>query len=261
MKLRLTLAYDGEPFAGWQSQKSGNTVQDHLEAVIGQISRQRIPVHGSGRTDAGVHALGQVAHFSPPGDLRMRPEEWQRALNAYLPARIRVMACRVVADSFHARFSASGKHYRYRICNQSVLPPHEAGRAWHLPLPLDVGRLRQVTEWYLGSHDFRSFAANRGKVEADTVRTITRADWRGGRNLRLDIEGNGFLYKMVRLLVGAAVRVAQGKAEPEWVRDLLERPGSGRNAFVAPAGGLCLVKVRYSIPSSERSPESRADPG
>lgn len=252
MKLRLTVAYDGESFAGWQSQVGGNTVQDCLEAAVERITRERIPVHGSGRTDAGVHALGQVAHFALPESRRMNPADWQRALNTYLPPRIRVMNCRRVADSFHARFSASGKHYRYVICNQPVLPPADFARAWHVPLPLDRERLQMATRHLLGTHDFRSFAANRGRVEKNTIRTITRAEWRGRRRLIFDVAGDGFLYKMVRLMVGAVVWVAQGKVEPEWIADLLNRPADGRNSHSAPAGGLSLVRVFYSpVPPRE----------
>lgn len=257
MKLRLTVAYDGEPFAGWQSQVNGHTIQDHLEAAVERIAHERIAVHGSGRTDAGVHAIGQVAHFSLPESLRMKPADWRRALNTYLPPRIRVMDCRLVADDFHARFSAIGKHYRYVIVNQPVLAPADFARAWHVPLPLDLDRLVRATRLLVGTHDFRSFAANRGKAERDTIRTLTRAEWRGRHGLIFDVEGTGFLYKMVRLMVGAVVRVAQGKAEPEWIADLLANPALGRNAHVAPAGGLSLVRVRY--PSAPRR-ESRSGP-
>ncbi|HEY5792370.1 MAG TPA: tRNA pseudouridine(38-40) synthase TruA [Chthoniobacterales bacterium] len=259
MKLKLVLAYDGQPYDGWQSQAGGNAVQDHLEAAVARICGGRVAVHGSGRTDAGVHAEGQVAHFSPPETSRMQPADWQRALNAGLPPRIRVMGCGFVPEAFHARFSALGKRYRYVICNRPVLPPAEVGRAWHLPMPLDFDRLQAAAQRCLGTHDFRSFAANRGRPEKDTVRRITLARWKAGRDLTFEVEGDGFLYKMVRLLVGASVRVAQGKAEIGWIEDLLAHPALGRNSHVAPAGGLCLVRVRYPSPASLRPPGSRKD--
>ncbi|MEI8234953.1 MAG: tRNA pseudouridine(38-40) synthase TruA [Verrucomicrobiota bacterium] len=250
-RLQLTLAYDGRPFRGWQSQAGKDSVQDALEAAFARLNGgARVPVHGAGRTDAGVHALAQSAHADVPGG-RFTPPQWLAALNAHLPPEIRVTRCRWVRPDFHARFAARGKRYVYRIWNGPVLPPLEIGRAWHVCQPLDLARLRAAAALLTGTHDFGGFAANRGVPCPDTVRTIRRIDVKGRTNglLTLTFEGDGFLYKMVRLLTGSLVRVAQGKAEPEWLSGLLapQEPGAPRvkTSFAAPAEGLYLSRVFY----------------
>src|SRR6476469_7376049 len=170
-RLKLTIAYDGAPFSGWQSQTNGNAIQDHLENAFEHISSSRVRVHGAGRTDAGVHALAQVAHADLPLR-RYSAERWSSALNGVLPPEIRVMRCQFVAESFHARFSAKGKIYRYRIWNGEVASPLENGRVWHVREPLDLDGLTKAAKLFVGRHDFRLFAANRGEVVTDTVRTI-----------------------------------------------------------------------------------------
>lgn len=250
-RLKLTIAYDGRPFRGWQSQVGKDSVQDALEAAFAALNGGgRIPLHGSGRTDAGVHALAQNAHADVPAG-RLAPRQWQAALNAHLPPEIRVTCCQWAGPEFHARFSAKGKRYIYRIWNSPVLPPLEIGRAWQVPQPLDLARLRAAAAVLTGTHDFGGFAANRGVPCPDTVRTIRRIDVKGrpGGLLTLTFEGDGFLYKMVRLLTGSLVRVAQGRAEPEWLATLLqpEQPGRPRlkSSFAAPAEGLYLARVFY----------------
>ena len=244
-RLRLTVAYDGGPFQGWQSQAHGDTIQDRLEAAFSVLCGGRhITVHGSGRTDAGVHARGQVAHADVPGRDRRPPGQWRAALNAHLPPQIRIMAVRPVTQEFHARFSARGKTYRYRIWNAAVLSPFQVGRAWHFPDPLDLEVLRQTAQLLVGTHDFARFSANRGRPPESTVRTIHRIDFaRHGRSLTLAYEGSGFLYKMVRLLTGSIVRCAQGRATPDWISAMLA--GTGKTSFAAPAEGLYLMRVRY----------------
>jgi tRNA pseudouridine38-40 synthase len=250
-KLKLTIAYDGRPFCGWQSQAGKNAVQDRLEAALGKVGGgSRIPLHGSGRTDAGVHALAQVAHAEVPRD-RLTSAQWLAALNAHLPPEIRVLRTQWAGPEFHARFSAKGKRYFYRIWNQPVFAPLEVGRAWHVFQPLDLERLRHGAEILTGTHDFGGFAANRGVPCPDTVRTIRRIEITGrpGGLITLKFEGDGFLYKMVRLLTGSLVRVAQGKAEPEWLQGLLTTPEPGaprvKSSFAAPAEGLYLARVLY----------------
>jgi tRNA pseudouridine38-40 synthase len=246
-RLKLTLAYDGAPFAGWQSQVGGNTVQDRVEAALAKVAKAEIALHGSGRTDAGVHALGQVAHFDAPVDSRMKPADWLRALNANLPPEIRILRAVRAAADFHARFSAQGKTYRYELWTAPALPPHLHRRAWHVAPTPDFARLREALEIFVGEHDFRAFAANRGgKPVEDTVRRISaiRAA-RSGPLWRITFEGSGFLYKMVRMLTGAAVRVAQGREDIATLRRLIAEPRSGRWSHVAPADGLTLVQVRY----------------
>src|ERR1700730_18387615 len=158
-RLKLIVAYDGAPFSGWQSQTNGNGVQDHLENAIAQICSERVRVHGAGRTDAGVHALAQCAHVDLPSR-RYESDRWVSALNGILPPAIRVMSCRFVSEAFHARFSAKGKTYRYRIWNAAVLPPFESGRAWHVVSPLDLDDMVIAAQEFCGEHDFFSFSAN-----------------------------------------------------------------------------------------------------
>jgi tRNA pseudouridine38-40 synthase len=246
-RLKLIIAYDGAPFSGWQSQPNGNGVQDHLENAFEQICSQRVRVHGAGRTDAGVHALAQCAHTDLPAR-RYDVERWRSALNGILPPAIRVMRCDFVPESFHARFSAKGKVYRYRVWNGEVLPPLENNRAWHVRDPIDSQLVAAAAKFFVGRHDFASFAANRGAPVADTVRTLrTVSVRRSGPLLTFHFEGDGFLYKMVRLMVGALVRTGLGQAAPNEIPSRLAHPKKSippsRN--VAPATGLFLFRVRY----------------
>ena len=246
-RLKLIIAYDGTPFAGWQSQAGGNTVQDYLEQALATVCGEPVRVHGAGRTDAGVHALGQCAHADVP-IARLEPHRWVLALNASLPPKIRVLRARYVSSDFHARFSAKGKTYRYRIWNDRVLPPFEIERSWQVPAALDMGALDAATGRFFGQHDFSSFAANRGKPEQSTVRTITTAQLRrSGRAITVEFSGDGFLYKMVRLMIGSIVRCGLGKMDPREITARLEtpHPPSAGSRFVAPAHGLILVRVRY----------------
>jgi len=243
MRLKLIVAYDGRPFLGWQSQRGGNTVQDHLEAAFAKVCGRRISVQGAGRTDAGVHALAQCAHADIEHNT-LQPERWLTALNANLPREIRVMRCTRAPKDFHSRFSAKGKVYAYRIWTGPVLSPFELGRAWHLFGGVDIDILKAMAKRLTGTHDFASFAANRGTPVESTVRTIHAIKIRKqGAVVTLTFEGNGFLYKMVRLLTGAMVRCAQGKNDAAWIGDLLA--GRTKNSFAAPADGLCLVRVLY----------------
>jgi tRNA pseudouridine38-40 synthase len=191
--------------------------------------------------------MAQCAHADLP-IRRYGADRWRSALNGVLPPTIRIMRCRFAAESFHARFSAKGKIYRYRIWNGEVLPPLENGRVWHVRDPLDRSAIAASAELFIGRHDFASFAANRGVPVADTTRTIRRVLVRNsGGVLSFEVEAEGFLYKMVRLMVGALVQVGSGKASPEEIRARLRYPKqrSSQARNVAPAGGLFLVRVRY----------------
>jgi len=244
-RLKLTVAYDGAAFAGWQSQAHRNTVQDELERALQKISGQHVRVHGAGRTDTGVHALAQCAHIDL-SDKRMSIERWRSALNAVLPATVRILRCRYVSQKFHARFSATGKLYRYRIWAAPILLPLELGRAWHISLPLDVELLKAAGEKFIGQHDFAAFAANRGKKEKETTRTISSVRIRGsGPRITIDVAGDGFLYKMVRLMVGAMTRVALGKMDLSEIANRLQSARADSSRVVAPAEGLYLVKIWY----------------
>ena len=264
VRLRLLVAYDGRPFRGWQSQAGGGAVQDFLETAVGKLldggaAGRGAVVHGAGRTDAGVHALGQVAHVDVPAATFARFDaggKWPGTLNAHLPPAVRVLrAGRAPTPDWHARFSAVGKVYRYRIWNAPALHPLEIGRAWHLPGALDVSRLRAAAGVFVGRHDFAGFAASRGRPESDTVRTVhratvTRRQGADGALVTLEFAGDGFLYRMVRLLTGTLARVGQGRMQEATLRDLLERPAGRRSSFAAPAEGLYLVRVNYGRSSA-----------
>ncbi len=252
LRLKLLIAYDGRKFRGWQSQATRDGVQDFLEARFAKIVGRRVVVHGSGRTDAGVHALGQIAHADVPRDL-VPVGRWSAALNAELPPEIRVLRVMRAPADFHARFHACGKIYTYRIWNDSILHPMEIGRAWFMPVPLDFARLRDAAQVFVGTHDFASFAANRGQPELGTVRTINAVHvTRRGALITLRFEGSGFLYKMVRLLTGTLVRVAQGKLDPAFIGELLAAPGLRKTNYAAPAEGLYLTRVLYPSRPIER---------
>lgn len=243
IRLKCTIAYDGTPFLGWQSQKGGNTVQDFLQKAFQKICARRVAVHGSGRTDAGVHALRQCAHADVERG-RLPLAKWPTALNAQLPQEIRVLHCARVADGFHARYSAKAKLYTYRIWNAPVRSPFEINRAWHLPMKLDLAALRAAADLLTGTHDFAAFAANRGSPPATTVRTIHRVTIRKtGSLITIAWHGDGFLYKMARLLTGSIVRCAQGRAEIEWIHSLMAN--EMKTSFAAPAEGLYLARVFY----------------
>jgi tRNA pseudouridine38-40 synthase len=244
MRLRLTVAYDGTKFSGWQSQSHGRAVQDALESAFQLLCGGRIIVHGAGRTDAGVHAEGQTAHVDVPDD-RLPVGAWLPALNAHIPPGVRVMGLRKAAPDFHARFSAKGKIYRYTIWNGPVMPPLLINRAWHVPEKLDGDLLRSACGAFTGRQDFAAFCARGSKAPEPTTRTVSaiRAA-RKGSVWTITFEGEGFLYKMVRMLTASAIRCGSGRLPVEEIRHRLKNAGPRTN-HVAPAEGLCLVRVRY----------------
>ena len=244
-RLKLIVAYDGARFAGWQSQSHRNTIQDHIERAFERVAGERVRVHGAGRTDAGVHALAQCAHVDVV-EKSLSAARWTGALNALLPPTIRVLRCHYVSKRFHACHSAKGKVYRYTIWSAPVLPPFKYGRVWHVTAPLDFEVLKAAANHFVGTHDFAGFAANRGKPENSTVRTIYSVQaHRHGPCLTIEFDGDGFLYKMVRLIVGSLVRCALGKSSVEEVTDRLASGRIGQARFAARAEGLFLVRVRY----------------
>lgn len=256
-RLRLTLAYDGRPWRGWQSMPHGETIQDALHVALENVAGVPVRTYGSGRTDAGVHALAQVAHADVPETASLSLESWTNALNACLPSSIRVQEVIEPERTFHARFDAQGKIYRYRIWRHRVMSPFEVGRAWQVYGCLDEAALRNAAALLVGTHDFARLSANRaGEKEAErrqdplnTTRTIQRVEILGINSevMELEFEGDGFLYKMVRLLTGSLMHVARGKEDLAWFRDLLERPrAEPKSHLAAPADGLYLVEVKYA---------------
>jgi len=244
VRLLLEIAYHGAGLNGWQSQAGGNTVQDFLEKAFHTLGERNATIHGSGRTDAGVHANAQQAHIDVTGG-RFTPREWLAALNAHLPPSIRVMRIREVPEDFHARFSAVGKFYSYTIWNAAMAHPLLADRSWHVPWKLDPDSLRAACALFVGTHDFAAFSARRSKEPEHTTRSIHQidADFDGAK-ITLRFEGGGFLYKMVRILTAAIVRHAAGRCDLEELAAKL-RDGAPAFCHTAPASGLVLEKVLY----------------
>ena len=243
MRVALLIEYDGTPYAGWQWQPNGLSVQQCLEEAIQKVSGQFSRIHGAGRTDAGVHALGQVAHFDTQASIPA--EKWCLALNPQLPETIRVKASAAVDTDFHARFDACGKHYRYVYYQARVPSALLAHHAWHIPRPMDHQAMQAACEAFCGTHDFAAFCAS-GSDAVDTVRTVHEASLTSrGPWLLLDVQGQGFLYNMVRILAGTLMEVGTGKRQPTCV---IEALASGRRELAgvtAPAHGLHMMAVEY----------------
>jgi tRNA pseudouridine38-40 synthase len=246
-RFRLTVAYDGTHYAGWQVQPGDPTVQEAIETVLrGLVGEgQDVKLHGSGRTDQGVHARGQVAHV----DLttRMDAGALQRALNARLPADIRVLRVSRARPDFHARRSAASKEYRYFAWNAPVMPPERRLYVAHAYRRLDVEAMRRGAAQFVGTHDFASFTANPNREVASTVRTISLFTVRkSGPLISFRVRGSGFLYKQVRSMVGFLLRVGEGAEPPEAVGELLRHrtPRTARVPTAAPQG-LFLWQVWY----------------
>jgi tRNA pseudouridine38-40 synthase len=247
LKFKLVIAYDGTNYAGWQVQKTGLGVQQRVEEALQKLFPGAGRLHGSSRTDTGVHALGMVAHFEIPRDqFRMPVRKLGLAINSFLPEDIRVMAASRASSDFHARFDATGKQYRYFVWNHTAMNPLLRERAWHVPVPLDFKHMSRAAKAFVGKHDFKSFAANRGYEMETTVRTVTRCSVRRqGRLLTVVIEGDGFLYKMCRGIVGTLVQVGQGKFPADDIRRMLDAKDRRDSGMTAPAHGLVLWKVAY----------------
>lgn len=251
-RILFTCAYDGALFEGWQSQPGGRTVQDAVETALCTLLKIPRRVHAAGRTDAGVHARAQRFHVDLPDSCRLPLDRWPLAMNAHLPPSVRMTEAIAVPGDFHARFSAVGKTYCYLIERSPFLSPFLAGRAWHLPGMLDEDRMERAVAIFQGRHDFRAFAAKRGNEPAPLpedffVRLITKASLtRRSGALFLTFSGTGFLYKMVRLMVGAVYHAGRGKLDESDFCRLLDTPGRVKSPYCAPACGLCLESVEYS---------------
>ena len=243
--VRLELSYDGSLFSGWQRQAGFRSVQQCLEEAVVRLTGEAATVHGSGRTDAGVHALRQSAHFRTSSALA--PERIRLGLNAWLPDGISVRDARDAAPEFHARFAATGKRYVYRMLVARVRPALLRGyRAW-VPHQVDLAAMRAGARLLLGEHDFAAFTtAEAARLRASTVRRIDHLHLRRrGEQLDLFIQGNGFLHFMVRTIVGALLEVGRGKHPPEWIAAVLASRDRRRSGPTAPAHGLYLLRVLY----------------
>lgn len=247
LKFKLTIAYEGTAYQGWQAQKIGTGVQEKIEAALAALFPSQPRAHSSSRTDTGVHALGMVAHFEVPrGECRIPARKLALALNAHLPDDIRVLSAARVPARFHARFDATGKQYRYFVWNHSAMNPLLRATAWHVPRKLDLKPMRVAAALFVGTHDFQSFTANPGYARESTVRTLARCDLkRSGPLLTFVIEGDGFLYKMCRGIVGTLVQVGLGKFPAGEVKAMLAKRDRRVSGMTAPAHGLVLWKVFY----------------
>ncbi|MGH9504556.1 MAG: tRNA pseudouridine(38-40) synthase TruA [Terriglobales bacterium] len=246
--LKLVLAYDGTDFSGWQVQPEAATIQGELASAIGRVTGEKVLPQGSGRTDAGVHALGQVATFITRSPIP--PENLVVALNDVLPAAIRVLEAAEMPAEFHARKSARSKIYRYRVFRGSICPPFLARSVWHYPYPLDENAMQEVAGLVVGEHDFTSFAAvdpeRRREEEVSKVRRVFASSWeRQEAEFVYTVCGNGFLHHMVRNLVGTFVLAGKGTLSASGLLRILEARSRSAAGATAPASGLCLVSVEY----------------
>jgi tRNA pseudouridine38-40 synthase len=252
--VKLTIAYDGADFHGWQMQPGLPTIQGAIAEAASQITQEKVFIQGASRTDTGVHALGQVAHFKTQSGLPAA--EIQRALNALLPPTIRIIAAEEVGPDFHARWQAQGKTYRYRIYRGQVLPPFEYRRAFHYSGPLDEAAMAAAAREFEGERDFTSFAASSGSEDDDKEREMTRVIYSSEIIREPDcdeivytVRGKSFLRYMVRKIVGTLLEVGKGKLAPGDIPVIFEARDRSRSGPTVPAEGLYLVSLEYPDPT------------
>ena len=240
---KVTLEYEGTAYAGWQRQPDNPTIQAAVERALQDLTQREVAVVGAGRTDAGVHALGQVASFR--SDRVMGPDEWTRGLNALLPEDIYVLSTERVPDDFHARYSARGKVYEYRILNRRERSALHSHRAWHVSAVLDLEAMRSAGGLVVGRHDFRSFQGPNSTAQ-NPLCDLRRFDVREDDDMILiQAEADRFLKQMIRALVGTVVEIGQGKRSSRAMKEILEAADRRAAGYTAPAHGLYLVRVDY----------------
>ncbi len=247
---KLTIAYDGTDFHGWQIQKNKPTIQGELISVLRRLTQEEVQVNGAGRTDAGVHALGQVANFRTQSGLSA--QEFQRALNALLPFSIRILGAEETGPAFNARFSAKSKTYRYRLYRGKVVPPFLWRYVVHYPFPLDEEAMKDAAARFTGVHDFSSFAASTGSEDDDKERNMVREIYSAelkrtedGEELWFTVHGHSFLRYMVRKMVGTLLDVGRGKLAAGDIDKLFELKDRSKSGPTMPPQGLCMVKVEH----------------
>jgi tRNA pseudouridine38-40 synthase len=243
MRIALGIAYDGAPFAGWQSQPARNTVQDRVEAAAGAIAGAPVRLTAAGRTDAGVHATGQVAHFDV--DVERPASAWVRGTNSGLPAAVAVQWALAVDDAFHARYSATSRTYAYLLYNHAVRPSVLAGKVGWFHLPLAVEPMRAAARALVGEHDFSAFRSAECQAKHPVRQLHSATVERHGDYLLIEIAANAFLHHMVRNIVGCLVHVGKGTAPPEWVAEVLAGRDRARAAPTFGPEGLYLTRVTY----------------
>jgi tRNA pseudouridine38-40 synthase len=240
--LKVTIQYNGENYCGWQKQPDSLGIQGTIQNAIYEITKEEVKLNASGRTDAGVHALGQVANFKL--ELSIPADKIPNALNAKLPKDISIIACTEVDDEFHSRYSAKGKRYRYLIYNNMYRSPIYKDTSYHVRYDLDFEKMCEEAKHLIGEHDFKGFMSSGSSVN-DTVRTIYDITLEKQENLIiLEVEGNGFLYNMVRIIVGTLVDIGRGKIN-ESLKDIINSKNRGKCGHTAPPHGLFLKKVDY----------------
>lgn len=239
----MTVCYDGKDFAGWQVQPRQRTVQGCIQDGLARLMGNPVTIHGSGRTDSGVHALGQVFHFQ--GNARIPAERMVAAVNTCLPKDIAVCEASLAEPGFHARFDVKEKTYRYRILNTPVRCPLKHHYTWHVPEPVDLQAIRTVLPELTGTLDFAGFAAS-GSPRSSTVRTLSQAKaWKEDAEIILEFTANGFLYHMVRNLAGTLVEIGTGRRQPNSIAEVLTTGNRSLAGITAPPQGLYLVSVKY----------------
>ena len=242
--IKLVIEYDGTNYLGWQVQAKGLTIQGMIEEKLKLLTGESVRLIGSGRTDAGAHAFGQVAHFKVQN--RMDVGTIQKAINSLLPPDIVIKKVEEVEENFHARKQARSKVYEYRILNQSIRPVFHRGYAWHIVQKLDMEEMKKATQKLVGENDFSSFRST-GTPTKTAIRKVFRAEWKRGRGglIRFEIEASGFLKQMVRAIVGTLVEVGRGKISSEEFPRILESKDRKEAGPTAPAQGLFLKEVKY----------------
>ena len=242
--IKLLIEYDGTNYQGWQVQPRDPTIQGTLEEKLRLLTREPIQVFGSGRTDSGVHALAQVAHFKTQSQMNIG--SIQRALNSLLPPDIVIQKIEEVDEGFHARRHSKSKIYEYRILNRSLRSAFHLGYVWHIPQKLDLMEMKKATTHLIGEHDFSAFRTV-GSPTRTTVRRVIRAEWKRGRDglVRFEIEANGFLKQMVRSIIGTLVEIGKGKLDAAEFRKILDSKDRKKAGPTAPAQGLFLKEVKY----------------
>ncbi len=243
INIKLIIQYDGTNYCGWQKQPNGISIQEKIEDAIYSVTGEIVDLIGSGRTDRGVHAIGQVANFKTNSTIP--PNRFKYALNSKLPEDISIVHSELVAYDFHSRYDAKGKIYRYTIYNGEIRNPIYNRYAYHVPIKMDFTAMDKGKDYFLGTHDFKAFMASKSSVKS-TVRTIKSISLDKREDLiYLTIEGNGFLYNMVRIIVGTLVEVGLGKLHWQDIPYAIESKDRKRAGHTAPAKGLCLEKVYY----------------
>jgi tRNA pseudouridine38-40 synthase len=250
-RYKLTIEYDGGPFVGWQRQDNGPSIQALIEEAIERFCGERVSLHGAGRTDAGVHATGQVAHFDLSAE---KPTETVRAaVNFHLkPHPIAVVEAAIVPADFHARFSASWRRYRYRILNRRAPPALDRGRVWHVAVPLDDAAMADAATLLVGRHDFNSFRSAACQAASSLKTLDLLAVSRAGEEIAIDVGARSFLHNQVRILVGTLQLVGRGQWTKRDVAAALQACDRRRAGPTAPPYGLCLMEVRYALAAGDR---------